>query len=784
MDLSEFSDAFFEEADELLVEIETHLLDIDLDDPDPEQLNAVFRAAHSIKGGAGTFGFTVLQETTHLLENLLDDARKGKLVLTRKLVDTFLETRDMLKEQLEAYQNGDAPDQAQFEQLCDVLQQIAEDNRNGGSADAKAAPAAAKAGTATPAKDPATEATDAVASTAPPDHDQPEEQNMAPAEPSEGPTSAEFELFDSEPMESQRYQVSLFNVSDDDRKLLIEELGNLGHVVSHSGDEARTNVVFVSEENVETIEAVLCFVIDTDQLEISLLDDTEQEPSDPTTEGVAEAGSAVDESAADDPAASAESPPPMPAPDQMPKESVVAASPPASSATGKPTEDKPPVKAKAKPAAGESSTIRVAVDKVDQVINLVGELIITQSMLNATAHSMDGLNHNELLNGINLLQRNARDLQDAVMSIRMLPMDYVFSRFPRLVRDLAGKLEKEIDLVTIGESTELDKGLTERIIDPLTHLVRNSLDHGIETPDVREAAGKSRNGTLTLSAQHEGGNILIEVRDDGAGLNRERILAKARSNGMQIADNISDEEVWQLIFAPGFSTAEQVSDLSGRGVGMDVVKRNIQGMGGYVEIMSKQGEGTTTRIVLPLTLAILDGMLIKVRGEIYILPVSSIIESLQLVDHNLSALPGDIPMLKVRQEYYPVISIADAMGIDSYNPNIEVAERRTAVMVQAGNLKYVMLVDELLGQQQVVVKNIESNYRKIEGVSAATILGDGSVALILDIGDLYRLGQAALRAKNKKRREATKKVNEKPLAADRAITAQGDGSGPAAPASE
>jgi two-component system chemotaxis sensor kinase CheA len=311
---------------------------------------------------------------------------------------------------------------------------------------------------------------------------------------------------------------------------------------------------------------------------------------------------------------------------------------------------------------------------------------------------------------------------------------------------MATKLGKQINLVTEGESTELDKGLTERIIDPLTHLVRNSLDHGIELPEAREAAGKPRQGTLTLSAQHQGGNILIEVRDDGAGLNREKILAKARAGNIPISDNAPDDDIWQLIFAPGFSTAEQVSDLSGRGVGMDVVKRNIQSMGGHVEINSRTGQGTTTRIVLPLTLAILDGMLIRVGGEIYILPVSSIIESLQLRDENLSYLPGNMPMLKVRDAFYPVVSIYDAMGMHVGGPPENEGERKTAVMVQAGGVTYVMLVDELLGQQQVVVKNLESNYRKIAGVSAATILGDGSVALILDISDLYRLGGSSMSA--------------------------------------
>jgi len=327
-------------------------------------------------------------------------------------------------------------------------------------------------------------------------------------------------------------------------------------------------------------------------------------------------------------------------------------------------------------------------------------------------------------------------------------MDYVFSRYPRLVRDLAGKLDKEVELVTEGESTELDKSLTERIIDPLTHLVRNSLDHGIEDPDTREAAGKPRIGRLTLSAQHQGGNILIEVIDDGAGLDRDRLLAKAHESGLSVSDSMSDDEVWQLIFAPGFSTAKEVSDVSGRGVGMDVVKRNIQGMGGHVEIMSRRGQGTTTRIVLPLTLAILDGMSIKVGSEVFILPLSTVLESLQPSREDLYAMAGDDVVLKVRDEYLPVVAVHEALDVKGAKTQLK---ETIAVIVQGEGRRYALLVDDLIGQQQVVVKNLETNYRKVPGVSAATILGDGSVALILDIADLHRLSRAKKEARRPQR---------------------------------
>ncbi|MGN6191410.1 MAG: ATP-binding protein, partial [Rhodanobacteraceae bacterium] len=561
MDVSEFQDSFFEEAGELLDGMEAHLLALDLAHPDPEQLNAIFRAAHSIKGGAGTFGFEALQRTTHLLENLLDAARRGELALRRGIVDTFLETKDMLDDQLNAYRQGQTPDPEVLERICAVLQRLAnEEIGTAGAAKAKA----------------------------------------KPAKPAAKKSSAKKAAADKSPKRSARkksqsaqspardvpaWRVTLLGVNDKDRDLLIEELGHLGHVESRHSEGDRHEVVLVSSESAADIEAVMCFIVEPEQLKIEAV--------------VAESASGVDGSV------------PQPEPKSEPaveaQAAVEAEAPMAATSNAK---------AAARPAGTHTeSSLRVPVDKVDHIINLVGELIITQSMLNQVVAKLDGPAHASLVAGINLLERNARDLQEAVMSVRMVPMDHVFSRFPRLVRDLAAKLHKDVELVTTGRSTELDKSLTEQIIDPLTHLVRNSLDHGVESPDEREAAGKSRTGTITLSAEHQGGNIVIEVSDDGAGLNRAKILAKARERGMNASDAMSDEDVWQLIFAPGFSTAAQVSDVSGRGVGMDVVKRNIEGMGGRVEVASRTGQSTTIRVVLPLTLAILDGMSVRVGRE-------------------------------------------------------------------------------------------------------------------------------------------------------------------------
>ncbi|GAA0630262.1 chemotaxis protein CheA [Halomonas beimenensis] len=711
MDITDFYDTFFEEAEELLADMERHLLELDVEEPDAEQLNAIFRAAHSIKGGAGTFGFDVLQKTTHLFENLLDHTRKGELTLRRDIVDTFLETKDMLHDQLDAYRNDEAPDQEAFERICQTLQQLALEEIGQELEGAGDTPGAA--GAAAPKPEPI-------------------------PEPAPEPEPAAGEAATG----STRLTVSLLGVGDKDRGLLVEELEQLGEIQAQEGDAACYRVTLTTSVGAEDIEAVMCFIVEPEQLKI--------EPVGEATTGAAAAA----EPARAPQDAEPEAPP---APAEAPKPATEAPKP---TAEAPEPADKPKARKakKAKAGGGESTSIRVSVEKVDQIINLVGELIITQSMLDQTVSELDNVNHSGLHNGMNLLQRNARDLQEAVMSVRMIPMDFVFSRFPRVVRETAGKLGKEIELVTEGAATELDKSLTERIIDPLTHLVRNSLDHGIEAPDVREAAGKPRTGRLTLSAQHQGGNILIEVSDDGGGLNREKILAKARESELNVSDSMSDDEVWQLIFAPGFSTAQEVSDVSGRGVGMDVVKRNIQGMGGNVQIMSKPGEGTTIRIVLPLTLAILDGMSIKVGEEVFILPLSAVLESLQPSKEDLYAMAGDDVVLKVRDEYLPVVPVHEALDVTGARTELD---ETIAVIVQGEGRRYALLVDELVGQQQVVVKNLETNYRKVPGVSAATILGDGSVALILDITDLHRLNRSKKEARRGQRAAAPTTLTRK-----------------------
>nr|MDK7286938.1 chemotaxis protein CheA [Escherichia coli] len=562
MDISDFYQTFFDEADELLADMEQHLLVLQPEAPDAEQLNAIFRAAHSIKGGAGTFGFSVLQETTHLMENLLDEARRGEMQLNTDIINLFLETKDIMQEQLDAYKQSQEPDAASFDYICQALRQLAL-----------------------------------------------EAKDETPSAVTRLSVVAKSEPQDEQSRSQSPRRIILSRLKAGEVDLLEEELGHLTTLTDVVKGADSLSAILPGDIAEDDITAVLCFVIEADQITFETVDVSPKISTPPVLKLAAE---------------------------QAP--------------TGRVEREKTT-------RSSESTSIRVAVEKVDQLINLVGELVITQSMLAQRSSELDPVNHGDLITSMGQLQRNARDLQESVMSIRMMPMEYVFSRYPRLVRDLAGKLGKQVELTLVGSSTELDKSLIERIIDPLTHLVRNSLDHGIELPEKRLAAGKNSVGNLILSAEHQGGNICIEVTDDGAGLNRERILAKAASQGLTVSENMSDDEVAMLIFAPGFSTAEQVTDVSGRGVGMDVVKRNIQEMGGHVEIQSKQGTGTTIRILLPLTLAILDGMSVRVADEVFILPLNAVMESLQPREADLHPLAGGERVLEVRGEYLPIVEL-------------------------------------------------------------------------------------------------------------------------------
>lgn len=703
IDMSQFFQVFFDETEELLAEMEKLLLAVDVSAPDSEDLNAIFRAAHSIKGGAATFGITDLTEITHVLETLLDRIRKGEMALVAEHVDAFLAAKDILKMQLDGHRLHTPVDLDAVAEVRMVLEALSQDEA--------AAPAKA-----------ATVATTVSAATSPARTD-------------------------------RRFRIELPQVPPRDVEALAAELGLLGDISQDVLPDQRAFFILSTHEGPDDIIAICSFILDPQDLKIT-------EESVPVSAGtklsIDERSQAEEKQGFGffEPLHST-----IAIKDQENAQGYgffapfvpLDIAPPAASKAADSEEDdadeahhavvatdkKPAVKRDADKVvnSAESSSIRVGIEKVDQLINLVGELVITQAMIEQRTDSLDPMLHERLLNSVTQLTRNTRDLQEAVMSIRMMPMDYVFSRFPRMVRDLAAKLGKKVDFVTHGAATELDKGLIERIVDPLTHLVRNSIDHGIEMPEVRAAAGKAPAGQLALSAGHQGGNIMIEVSDDGGGLNRDRILAKAKQQGMEVSDDMPDEEVWQLIFAPGFSTAEAVTDVSGRGVGMDVVKRNITAMGGVVDIRSSKGFGTTISISLPLTLAILDGMSIKVGEEIYILPLGYVVESLQPEPNDVKEISGQGTVVKVRGDYLPLIPLYKMFDIE---PRFTDPSEGIVVILESEGRKAALFIDDLVGQQQVVVKNLESNYRKVAGISGATILGDGGVSLIIDVAALLR----------------------------------------------
>ncbi|MEQ4936941.1 chemotaxis protein CheA [Proteus terrae] len=719
MDITEFYQTFFDEADELLADMEQHLLLLDPANPDQEQMNAIFRSAHSIKGGAATFGFVKLQQTTHVLENLLDSARRHEMALTDDIINLFLEAKDIMQQQLDAHKNSQEPDEETFNYICEKLRQLALDVKEEQSAPQVEVGAGSEASDSQ-----ATMTETSVLSS-----DSESMQSEA--------TETMVEVTSTMAADGHYYHhIILSDLKETDIDLMLDELKHLGEVSQVEKQHHGLEAILKTTATEEDISAVLCFVIEPEQISFKKVAVAEKTPKENTV--TEESTTSVDDVHVEsqvEQTTSAQKPvagkvTPSAEPTKAPVASATSAKRPVAAAASK----------------TESSSIRVAVEKVDQLINLVGELVITQSMLAQHSGSLEPAIYSDLLSCIAQLQRNSRDLQESVMSIRMMPMEYVFSRFPRVVRDVAGKMNKKVELNMIGSSTELDKSLIEKIIDPLTHLVRNSLDHGIEMPADRVAAGKPEAGQLTLSAEHQGGNICIEVTDDGAGLNRERILKKAISSGLAVSENMSNEEIAMLIFAPGFSTAEVVTDVSGRGVGMDVVKRNIQEMGGQIQISFEVGKGTRIRILLPLTLAILDGMSVKVHDEVFILPLGTVVSSLQPEEDDIYPLAGDEKLLQVRGEYLPLIELHRTFNIEGAQTDITQA---IAVIVQSAGRRYALLVDQLVGQHQVVVKNIESNYRKVPGISAATIMGDGSVALILDVPELQRLSHTQMTNKKK-----------------------------------
>ncbi|MEO8118196.1 MAG: chemotaxis protein CheW [Rhodoferax sp.] len=705
-DLSQFYQIFFEEAGENLDLMERMLLSLNLETADDEELNGIFRCAHSVKGGAATFGFSDVAELTHQMESLLDRLRRHELQPNAEMVDVLLESADAARGLLARHQaggEGDSPPTSDLVRRISVL----------ASGEFARAPASAVPSQQVPT--PVVSVIDAVSSVV----------VQVANKPSKTTRSLEIRIG---PLAHPEQADAI--------KELFRDIPGLGDIAALACDQPDTRLFAVETSSTdEDLLDLFAFHVARGQVSIKELNEVAAEPGYGFFDDAA--GAPRNVSYDDDPPPGA---PLAPFPGFGFFDGAPGAPAPSAGVTvGAAAEPSVPVRVGAKVTASvvqpEAATIRVAISKVDQLINLVGELVITQAMLAQNSRALDPALYQQLLTGLTDLDRNTRDLQESVMSIRMIPMSIVFSRFPRMLRDLASKLGKKVDFVTQGEATELDKGLVEKITDPLTHLVRNSCDHGIEMPADRVSAGKPETGTITLSAAHQGGSIVIEVRDDGHGMSREKILAKARERGMDVSDQMPDAEVWMLIFAPGFSTADVVTDVSGRGVGMDVVKRNIAALNGTVEIDSAEGYGMKVSIRLPLTLAIMDGMSVGVGDEVYILPLSSVVESFQVKSDAVSTVGQGAQLVKVRDEYMPVIELEKVFQVPRFD-----VEKSSDIMVviEADGSRVALLVDELLGQQQVVVKNLESNYRKVPNISGATILGDGKVALILDTGALVR----------------------------------------------
>ncbi|NNJ90963.1 MAG: chemotaxis protein CheA [Gammaproteobacteria bacterium] len=690
IDMAQFHQVFFEESFEGLDIMESGLLDMEPGQADSEEINAIFRAAHSIKGGAGTFSFMDVANFTHVMETLLDEMRDGRRQVTAKAIDVLLKSVDVLRHMLTSCQDDEEIDQAAVAVQKAELERILS-----GSAD--------DAGSA------AQQETTVEAEAAP--EIKAEERIVA--------WKIVFNPHDN-----------ILRTGNDPYRI-IRELSELGDI------EVQCDAAQLPEmEDYEVEDFYLSWEIKlnkaVEQQTINDIFDWVEDECDMAIVPITEGGSAA---VVDTALPLAETSKPATG-TQLQDET--AQDEPAAALPAKP---QPVAKAaKSGAAKGGGGSIRVDTAKIDSLINMVGELVITQSMLGMLGEGFNMSRVEKLIEGLGQLERHTRELQESVMQIRMLPISFTFSRFPRLVHDLSSKMGKSIELEMIGEDTEVDKTVIEKIGDPLVHLVRNSLDHGIEMPADRAAAGKPETGKIQLIASHKGGNIVIEIRDDGRGLNRDKILEKALEKGViSDAANLSDKQIYELIFEAGFSTADQVSDVSGRGVGMDVVRRNINELGGGIEIESDPGKGSAIIIRLPLTLAILDGQSINVGEETYIVPLVSIIESIQVRADMVNMVAGKGETFKLRDEYLPVIRLHEVFGIK--NPKTTNISEGLLVVVEGDGSKCGLFVDDLLGQHQVVIKSLETNYKKVEGASGATILGDGSVALILDIPDLMRLAK-------------------------------------------
>ncbi|TMX34242.1 chemotaxis protein CheA [Vibrio sp. Hep-1b-8] len=667
LDMEQLRKMFYEECRENLEVLEDVLLNLDPTHVEDESINTIFRAAHSIKGGAGTFNLLDISEFTHSVEAYLDLVRNQQRSLSAETIDLLLKSGDCIHSMLEGHEQGSEVNDALKQEVSLKLVALLDEN--------SIEPQSSNAGLA--------------------------ETQSSPSNQSNQPWLIVF----------TPHQEMFFSGNDPLR--ILRELTELDASCVIDVDTSKL-------PDIEALESELCYLswhatisgLVEEDLIREIFEWVEDE-CDLTVERIGSNESSDASEALSD---------------------LVQTAPQVEA-----VEKKTETEAKSTKAAKSDSSvssIRVDIDKVDSLINLVGELVITQSMLTEIGNDFTIEKLEKLKTGLDQLLQNSKDLQENVLNIRMLPMSFAFSRFPRLVRDLSSRLEKQVDLQIKGEQTELDKTVLERIVDPLVHLVRNGIDHGIEQPSTRLASGKPEVGVIELNAYHQGGSIVIEIKDDGAGLNCDKLWDKALEKGVLAADSrrdeYSDKQLMNLIFAPGFSTAEQVSDISGRGVGMDVVRRNIEELGGHIEVESKLGEGSCFTISLPLTLAILDGQLVKVAGEVYVIPLLTIVESIQIDPACIKIASGGIELYRLREENIPILRLQDELEMGESGA----LEQRILCFVEAAGNRVGLLLDELHDQQQVVIKSLESNYSKVAGISGATILGDGSVSLILDIQGL------------------------------------------------
>lgn len=684
IDIGQFVQTFFEESLEGLDVMEAGLLALQPGAADLEQINTIFRAAHSIKGGSGTFGFREVTGFTHVMETLLDQMRNGRLEVTSEAVNTLLESVDCLREMLVTLREHAQIDEERVEALRGQLEQLI----------------------APPATD-----------TAPPGSPEPPATSTSP------PAAAG----------ALGWRIAFHPHADlmhsgNDPVRIFRELSTLGALTVQPDSRQLPTLAELNPED--------CYLSWALELRSSA-------PREEVAEIFAwvedECDLCIEALTAPEPPVSAAAPKPLPPPPKSPETPI---------AEGQLLVERPQenerrrVERRTPLVAADSSSIRVSIDKVDAVINLVGELITTQSMLSALGVDFQMSRLDKLHEALDQLDRNTRDLQEHVMRIRMLPVSSVFNRFPRIVHDVSEKLGKQVELRINGEQTEIDKTVIEKIGDPLVHLVRNSLDHGLEPPDERIRLGKPETGNILLNAYHKSGSIFIEVSDDGRGLDRQALLRKGLDSGLlKSGEDYSDEQVYDLIFHPGLSTAKQISDVSGRGVGMDVVRRNIQDVGGNIQVASQWGRGAKITICLPLTLAILDGQLVTIGEDCYIIPLLSIIESVQPRREMINRMAGKSEVLRFRGQHLPIVRLYELFGAKGAVTDLE---KGLLVVVEADGRQVGLFVDDLLGQQQVSIKSLEKNFRRVPGVAGATILGDGRVGLILDISGLVRINNNAV----------------------------------------